>query len=145
MGFLGYGICGLWDFWDLWGERDFGALPPPAEYVVRHWQDDAFFGAQFLSGVNPVLLRRCSRLPHNLALTPHMVAASVGPGTSLQKEMEEGRVFVADYALLWDLPVGQIGGEAQHVAAPLCLLWVSPTAQLLPIAIQVLPHNLPAP
>ncbi|NXV81875.1 LX15B lipoxygenase, partial [Atlantisia rogersi] len=52
---------------------------PATEYVVQHWQDDAFFGAQYLSGVNPVLLRRCSRLPPNFPVTPAMVAPSLGP------------------------------------------------------------------
>ena len=67
---------------DFWGS--------PPDYVVQHWRDDAFFGAQYLNGVNPVLLRRCSRLPHNFAVTPQMVAASLGPHTTLQREMEVG-------------------------------------------------------
>ncbi|NXL94974.1 LX15B lipoxygenase, partial [Alectura lathami] len=52
---------------------------PVTEYVARHWQDDAFFGEQYLNGVNPVLLRRCARLPPNFAVTPAMVAPSLGP------------------------------------------------------------------
>ncbi|XP_040470211.1 polyunsaturated fatty acid lipoxygenase ALOX15B-like [Falco naumanni] len=111
--------------------------PPPAEYVLQHWQDDAFFGAQYLSGVNPVLLRRCARLPPNFPVTPPMVAPSLGPATTLQREMEGGRVFLADYALLEGVPTGRIAGEPQFLAAPLCLLWLSPRGQLLPIAIQL--------
>ncbi|XP_037230578.1 polyunsaturated fatty acid lipoxygenase ALOX15B-like [Falco rusticolus] len=112
-------------------------LTPPAEYVLQHWQDDAFFGAQYLSGVNPVLLRRCARLPPNFPVTPPMVAPSLGPATTLQREMEGGRVFLADYALLEGVPTGRIAGEPQFLAAPLCLLWLSPRGQLLPVAIQL--------
>ncbi|NXB05530.1 ALOX8 lipoxygenase, partial [Cnemophilus loriae] len=54
-------------------------VPAPPEYVVQHWQEDAFFGEQFLSGVNPVLLRRCPRLPPNFPVTAPMVAPSLGP------------------------------------------------------------------
>ena len=50
---------------------------------------------------------------------------------------QAGRLFIADYGILESLPVGRIGGEQQYVAAPLCLLWVSPAGELLPIAIQV--------
>ncbi|NWZ29733.1 LX15B lipoxygenase, partial [Asarcornis scutulata] len=52
---------------------------PVTEYVVRHWRDDAFFGAQYLSGVNPVLLRRCPRLPPNFAVTPPHGGPQPGP------------------------------------------------------------------
>ncbi|XP_066426911.1 polyunsaturated fatty acid lipoxygenase ALOX15B-like [Molothrus aeneus] len=114
-----------------------GPGTPISEYVVRHWQSDAFFGEQFLSGVNPVLLRRCPRLPPNFPVTEAVVAPSLGTGTSLQREMEAGRLFLADYALLEGLPTGTIGGRPQFVAAPLCLLWLSPHGRLLPVAIQL--------
>ncbi|XP_062368154.1 polyunsaturated fatty acid lipoxygenase ALOX15B-like [Cinclus cinclus] len=114
-----------------------GPGTPISEYVLQHWQEDAFFGEQFLSGVNPVLLRRCPRLPPNFPVTPPMVAPSLGPGTSLRREMEAGRLFLADYALLEGLPTGTIGGHPQFVAAPLCLLWLSPRGRLLPVAIQL--------
>ncbi|XP_074023487.1 LOW QUALITY PROTEIN: hydroperoxide isomerase ALOXE3-like [Numenius arquata] len=116
---------------------------PISEYVVQHWQDDAFFGEQYLSGVNPLLLRRCSRLPPNFPVTPPMVAPTLGPDTSLQREMEGGRVFLADYALLEGLPTGRLGGEPQFLCAPLCLLWLSPRQRLLPIAIQLSQHPGP--
>ncbi|NXS79732.1 LOXE3 isomerase, partial [Erpornis zantholeuca] len=50
-----------------------------------------------------------------------------------------GRLFLADYSLLEGLPTGDIGGHPQFVAAPLCLLWLSPRGHLLPVAIQVPP------
>uniref|UniRef100_A0A8C3Y5Z3 Lipoxygenase domain-containing protein n=1 Tax=Catharus ustulatus TaxID=91951 RepID=A0A8C3Y5Z3_CATUS len=118
--------------------------PVSPEYVVQHWQEDAFFGEQFLSGVNPVLLRRCPRLPPNFPLTAPMVVPSLGPDTSLEKEMEAGRVFLADYALLEGLPTNVIEGRPQFVAAPLCLLWLNPSGQLLPVAIQLSQHPGPS-
>uniref|UniRef100_A0A8B9IP35 Lipoxygenase domain-containing protein n=1 Tax=Anser cygnoides TaxID=8845 RepID=A0A8B9IP35_ANSCY len=116
----------------LWGRGGPGA--GPAEYVVRHWRDDAFFGEQYLSGVNPVLLRRCPRLTG----VPGRGSWCGGPTVAAQG----GRVFVADYALLEGLPTGRIGDEPQFTAAPLCLLWLSPAGRLLPLAIQLLlPHS----
>ncbi|NXN99654.1 LOXE3 isomerase, partial [Rhinopomastus cyanomelas] len=66
-----------------------------------------------------------------------MVAPSLGPGTDLDREMEAGRIFLADYGVLEGLPTGTIGGEPQYLAAPFCLLWLDPHGKLLPIAIQV--------
>ncbi|KAM9608562.1 polyunsaturated fatty acid lipoxygenase ALOX15B-like [Morphnus guianensis] len=116
---------------------------PVTEYVLQHWQDDAFFGAQYLSGVNPVLLRRCSRLPPNFPVTPPMVAPSLGPATCLQREMEKGNIYLADYAVLEGLPTAEIDGHPTFVAAPLCLLHQRPDGQLLPIAIQLSQHPGP--
>ncbi|NXI22890.1 LOXE3 isomerase, partial [Sterrhoptilus dennistouni] len=48
-----------------------------------------------------------------------------------------GHIFLADYALLGGLPTGTIGGRPQFVAAPLCLLWLNPRGDLLPVAIQL--------
>lgn len=62
----------------------------PAEYVFEHWQEDAFFASQFLNGLNPVLIRRCHSLPKNFPVTDDMVAPVLGPGTSLQAELEVG-------------------------------------------------------
>lgn len=63
---------------------------PSAEYVFAHWQEDAFFASQFLNGLNPVLIRRCRSLPKNFPVTDEMVAPVLGPGTSLQAELEVG-------------------------------------------------------
>ncbi|KAM7004261.1 hydroperoxide isomerase ALOXE3-like [Passerculus sandwichensis] len=72
-----------------------------------------------------------------------MVAPTLGTGTDLQREMEAGRLFLADYAMLEGLPTGAIGGRPQFVAAPLCLLWLGPRGHLLPVAIQLSQHPGP--
>ena len=75
-----------------------GRLSPPAEYVFAHWQEDAFFASQFLNGINPVLIRRCRSLPKNFPVTDEMVAPVLGPGTSLQAELEVGGAQTASSA-----------------------------------------------
>uniref|UniRef100_A0A8C3N8V7 Uncharacterized protein n=1 Tax=Geospiza parvula TaxID=87175 RepID=A0A8C3N8V7_GEOPR len=60
------------------------------EYVAKHWQEDDFFGSQFLNGNNPIIIHRCTTLPLKFPVTPEMVAGSLGGGTDLGKELQEG-------------------------------------------------------
>ncbi|XP_075580961.1 hydroperoxide isomerase ALOXE3-like [Pelecanus crispus] len=107
------------------------------EYVARHWREDDFFGYQFLNGNNPIVIQQCKVLPAKFPVTPEMVAGSLGGGTNLAKEMQEGRIFIVDYEVLEGIPAGTIHGRQQHVAAPLCLLHQGADGLLRPIAIQL--------
>ncbi|XP_009955060.1 PREDICTED: hydroperoxide isomerase ALOXE3-like [Leptosomus discolor] len=107
------------------------------EYVAKHWREDDFFGYLFLNGNNPIVIQRCTTLPSKFPVTPEMVASSLGGGTNLGKEMQEGRIFIVDYEVLEDIPAGTIHGRQQYVAAPLCLLHQGADKLLRPIAIQL--------
>nr|XP_027802575.1 arachidonate 15-lipoxygenase B isoform X3 [Marmota flaviventris] len=111
---------------------------PAAEYVFEHWQDDTFFASQFLNGLNPVLIHRCRSLPKNFPVTDDMVAPILGPGTSLQAELEKGSLFLVDHGILSGVSTNVINGKPQFSAAPMTLLYQSPgNGPLLPLAIQL--------
>ncbi|CAH6786126.1 polyunsaturated fatty acid lipoxygenase ALOX15B [Phodopus roborovskii] len=111
---------------------------PAAEYVFEHWQEDAFFASQFLNGLNPVLIRRCHSLPKNFPVTDEMVAPVLGPGTSLQAELERGSLFLVDHGILSGVQTNDINGKPQFSAAPMTLLYQSSgSGPLLPLAIQL--------
>ncbi|XP_045653276.1 polyunsaturated fatty acid lipoxygenase ALOX15B isoform X2 [Ursus americanus] len=111
---------------------------PAAEYVVEHWQEDAFFASQFLNGHNPVLIRRCRHLPENFPVTEDMVAPVLGPGTSLKAELERGSVFLVDHGILSGIHGNVVNGQPQFSAAPMTLLYQRPRGgPLLPLAIQL--------
>uniref|UniRef100_A0A3Q2ZGV4 Lipoxygenase domain-containing protein n=1 Tax=Kryptolebias marmoratus TaxID=37003 RepID=A0A3Q2ZGV4_KRYMA len=57
-----------------------------SEYIQQHWREDAFFGYQFLNGLNPTMIRRCKALPSNFPVTDDMVQIH-GQG-SLSEEIE---------------------------------------------------------
>lgn len=59
------------------------------DYVQKHWREDVFFGHQFLNGVNPRLIQRCSALPSNFPVTNDMVF--IRGGSCLTEELQ---VFV---------------------------------------------------
>lgn len=62
----------------------------PLERVMNHWQEDLMFGYQFLNGCNPVLIRRCTKLPEKLPVTTEMVECSLERQLTLEQEVEVG-------------------------------------------------------
>lgn len=64
---------------------------PSADYVAEHWKEDDIYGAQFLNGVNPNVIKRCSELPRNFPVTNEMVKSFLAQGSSLQHEMKVRR------------------------------------------------------
>ncbi|XP_033940092.1 polyunsaturated fatty acid lipoxygenase ALOX15B-like isoform X1 [Pseudochaenichthys georgianus] len=103
--------------------------------VRQHWKEDAFFGYQYLNGVNPMLIRHCSALPNNFPVTDEMVFPS-GP-CSLAEEIKKGNIFLCDYKLLDGLKANIISRKQQYMAAPLVLLHKTPDDKLKPVAIQL--------
>ncbi|GAA6214827.1 arachidonate 12-lipoxygenase, 12R-type-like [Lates japonicus] len=106
-----------------------------SDYVQKHWREDAFFGYQFLNGVNPILIRRCTVLPDNFPVTDDMVF--LHGESSLAEEMEKGNIFLCDYKHLDGLQGNIINGKKQYLMAPLVLLHKTPDDRLMPIAIQL--------
>ncbi|XP_078022727.1 polyunsaturated fatty acid 5-lipoxygenase-like [Epinephelus lanceolatus] len=106
-----------------------------SDYVQQHWRDDDFFGYQYLNGVNPMLIKRCSALPDNFPVTDEMVFP--GDQFSLADEMKKGNIFLCDYKPLDGITPNTHTVTKQYLAAPLVLLHKTPEDKLKPIAIQL--------
>ncbi|KAM8831417.1 polyunsaturated fatty acid lipoxygenase ALOX8 isoform 1-T2 [Spinachia spinachia] len=105
-----------------------------SDYVQENWREDEFFGYQFLNGVNPMMIQRCSALPGHFPVTKDMVYLG---GQSLAHEMKKGNIFLCDYKCLDGLIPNVINGKKQYLMAPLVLLHKTSTDDLMPIAIQL--------
>ncbi|EPQ07633.1 Arachidonate 12-lipoxygenase, 12S-type [Myotis brandtii] len=112
-------------------------LPEGTEKVQKCWQDDEFFGYQFLNGANPMLLRRSTSLPSRLVVPSGMKDLQA----QLEKELQNGSLFEADFILLDGIPANVIQGEQQYLAAPLVMLKMEPSGKLLPMVIQIQPPS----
>ncbi|XP_055450171.1 polyunsaturated fatty acid lipoxygenase ALOX12 [Psammomys obesus] len=138
-----YTLLRSWNCLEDFDQIFWGRKSALAEKVHQRWQEDELFGYQFLNGANPMLLRRATSLPARLALPP-------GTGelqAQLEKELQNGSLFEADFILLDGIPANVIEGERQFLAAPLVMLRLDPAGKLLPMAIQIQPPRpgCPAP
>eukprot|EP00074_Homo_sapiens_P069632 XP_011522082.1 arachidonate 12-lipoxygenase, 12S-type isoform X1 [Homo sapiens] len=63
----------------------------------------------------------------------------------LEKELQNGSLFEADFILLDGIPANVIRGEKQYLAAPLVMLKMEPNGKLQPMVIQIQPPNPSSP
>uniref|UniRef100_A0A8C2ZE69 Uncharacterized protein n=1 Tax=Cyclopterus lumpus TaxID=8103 RepID=A0A8C2ZE69_CYCLU len=117
----------------------FAILP---EYVSEHWKEDDFYGFQFLNGLNPKVIKRCSELPPNFPVTEEMVKPFLEEGSSLQEEVKAIYSSLTRRRWMEGIPPRAYNGEPLHVTAGLCLLYLNPENKLMPIAIQL--HQQPS-
>uniref|UniRef100_A0A8D3AWP6 Uncharacterized protein n=1 Tax=Scophthalmus maximus TaxID=52904 RepID=A0A8D3AWP6_SCOMX len=115
---------------------------PMSEYVTEHWKEDDFYGSQFLNGINPNVIKRCSELPPNFPVTEEMVKPFLDEGASLKREMEKGNIFLYDQKKMEGIPTRVYDGEPLPLTPGLCLFYVNTEKKLMPIAIQL--HQQPS-
>ncbi|XP_040856616.1 polyunsaturated fatty acid lipoxygenase ALOX12 [Ochotona curzoniae] len=136
-----YTLLSSWDRLEVFDQIFWGQKSALAEKVHQRWQDDELFGYQFLNGANPMLLRHSTCLPSRLVLPSGMEELQV----QLEKELQNGSLFEADFILLHGIPANVIRGEQQYVAAPLVMLKMDPDGKLLPMVIQIQPPSASSP
>lgn len=62
--------------------------PEVSVHNAARWTTDVEFGRQMLNGVNPVVIRKCTKLPANFSVTNEMVESFLNRGMTLDKEMK---------------------------------------------------------
>uniref|UniRef100_A0A3P9L0K4 Lipoxygenase domain-containing protein n=1 Tax=Oryzias latipes TaxID=8090 RepID=A0A3P9L0K4_ORYLA len=106
-----------------------------SDYVMKHWREDAFFGYQFLNGVNPMMIRRCKTLPSKFPVPSNMIFGK--SWLTLRTEMMKGNIYLSDYNILDGVETNTINGRKQFLAAPLVLFHKNKYNEMMPIAIQL--------
>ncbi|XP_054392056.2 polyunsaturated fatty acid lipoxygenase ALOX15-like isoform X1 [Pongo abelii] len=134
-------VTSLW-MSDFWKTRELTLrFRWPKEQVRDSWKEDALFGYQFLNGANPMMLRRSVNLAACLMFPPGMEELQA----QLEKELEGGTLFEADFSVLDGIKANVILCSQQHLAAPLVMLKLQPDGKLLPMVIQVRGLRISAP
>jgi arachidonate 15-lipoxygenase len=111
----------------------------------NRFQEDSEFARMRVAGSNPLVIERVTALDQRFPVTEAHYQL-VMPGDSLRKAGEEGRLYLADYAILAGVKTGKvapsemIAEKQKYLCAPLALFAVPPATSksraLLPIAIQ---------
>ncbi len=107
-------------------------LPP----VAREYRSDAVFASMRTAGPNPIMLQRLREPDLRLPMTEELFREVV-PGDSFAAALAEGRLYLADYAVLDGAETGVGPGGRKRLFAPLALFVSSvPGRELRPVAIQ---------
>ncbi|XP_065186429.1 polyunsaturated fatty acid 5-lipoxygenase-like [Sycon ciliatum] len=104
-----------------------------APKCIKYWRSDEYFGQLRLSGPNPFLIRRCTGIPFNCAITPNLVDRFL-EGQSLQTAIEAKKIYIVNFEMMVvdnDTP--------RKCVQPIGLFYVNKAGDLMPIAIQLEP------
>jgi len=139
-GAINAGLESLLSTFDSWNDFDdyrkafrvlVGDVPPAAD----HWRDDSFYGAHYLNGCNPEIIKRCTEIPSKFPVTQELVGNLLDEGDTLQGAIEDGRVYMVDFEILEGIPCYDKKGR-RYVCPALGLFYVKGSGRIVPIAIQ---------
>ena len=88
---LGLGkFLNLFDSWDDFDDyrKCFTTLVGDVPTAAEFWRDDVWFGAQFVNGCNPNVIKRCTELPPHFPVKDEIVGDLLDKGVTLKKAME---------------------------------------------------------
>jgi arachidonate 15-lipoxygenase len=119
----------------------FAYIPLPD--IANTFESDRVFASMRVAGPNPAMLVRLTTPDGRFPVTAAQYQSVMGAADTLEQAMAEGRVYIADYAVMTGALNGTYGTnpETQKYAyAPLAMFAVPPQAapdrSLLPVAIQ---------
>jgi len=116
-------------------------LPSVASYT----QEDRVFSSQRVAGANPLVIERLPALLEKFPIADVDYQSVMGSSDSLQKALEEKRLYITDYKVLKEINPGEIEIEKGHkvqkyIYQPIALFAVEPgdcpNRRLVPVAIQ---------
>ncbi|XP_033121661.1 allene oxide synthase-lipoxygenase protein-like [Anneissia japonica] len=105
----------------------------PVPLGMYHWRSDVEFGKQRLTGCNPGIIRLCTEIPENFAVTNEMLQPLLEEMT-IDDAIEKKRLFIVDLKLMKNI---KCTVETNTVCSPIALFFVNKDLTLLPVAIQL--------
>lgn len=113
--------------------------------IIKTYQTDTAFAEQRLSGANPLVISRFETMPKGIKIPlTELIKATASlfslDDLSLEKEILEGHIFIADYTSLSFVQGGTYEKGHKYLPKPLAFFWwrkqgYSDRGKLVPIAI----------
>jgi arachidonate 15-lipoxygenase len=120
----------------------FVSIPLPK--IANTFQTDESFAHMRVAGPNPVMLERLTAPDRRFPVTAKQYKSVMGASDSMKRAIGEGRVYIADYAVMAGTLSGTFGPHPQtqkYAYAPLAMFAVppkdAPDRALRPVAIQL--------
>ncbi|MGB3292918.1 MAG: lipoxygenase family protein [Phormidesmis sp.] len=105
--------------------------------ISQDFHEDRTFAAQRVAGPNPLVIEKVQTLPDSFPVTDKHYQAAMGEQDTLAEAIAEGRLYLADYAVLADLKPSAFPKDQKYLSLPLALFAVPKgTGSLVPVAIQ---------
>ena len=104
---------------------------------LDRWREDTEFGRQTLNGMNPVVIKQIREIPEKFPVTDLHVHGLLAEGFSLEGELKDGRIFMADYKILEGIPTGEYDGKKLELAPAMALFYHDHEENFMPLAIQL--------
>lgn len=105
--------------------------------ISHDFHQDKVFAAQRVAGPNPLVIKQITALPKNFPVTDEQFKAVLGEQDSLASAGEEGRLYLADYAVLESIKPSDFPNDQKYLSLPLALFAVPKNhGSLVPVAIQ---------
>ncbi|KAF0294904.1 Arachidonate 12-lipoxygenase, 12R-type [Amphibalanus amphitrite] len=103
---------------------------------MLHWKSDKWFGIQRLQGVNPVLIKLCTKIPDNLNVDDTMLRPFLETLT-IEEAIQSQKLFLVDLGIVEGVPPA----PGTQLCAPMGLFYLNKNSELLPVAIQLFQHK----
>ena len=107
--FENVGFSHFFEIWESWDCLDdfrqviTPVIPGGLPHAAQYWQDDLWFGSQFLNGSNPEVIRKCEKLPENFPVKSETVYKLLDRGFNLDKAikvLETSQIFAFSIVFL---------------------------------------------
>lgn len=100
---------------------------------AANFNDDAWFGRQRISSLNTALIKLCTAIPSNFAVTDEMLKPLL-EGRSIKQAIDDKRLFIVDLAVLEGVPTKS---PELVIPCPFALFYFNNAKHLMPVAIQL--------
>ncbi|MBD2663193.1 putative lipoxygenase [Richelia sinica FACHB-800] len=110
--------------------------------VAEDWNSDIEFGRQRLTGMNPILIRKCQAddisPSSNFPVTDELVNPFPGQDINLAAAIQANRLYILDFPILNQITTKILEEQlGRYPQSPSCLFYLDDKQQLIPIAIKL--------